>query len=48
MLEIIQKLKKRLLAGEKKKILDESGSVSEWIYSVLREETEDKNVFSRR
>jgi hypothetical protein len=45
MLEIIQKLKKRLPADGKKKILDESGGVSEWIYSVLREETEDNNGF---
>jgi hypothetical protein len=34
--QIIQKLKNKLPADEKKKILDESGGVSEWIYSALR------------
>jgi hypothetical protein len=35
--DIIQKLKNRLPEDEKKKIIDESSGVSEWIYSVLRE-----------
>jgi hypothetical protein len=40
--DIIQKLKNRLPEDEKKKIIDESGGVSEWIYSVLREVCLDK------
>jgi hypothetical protein len=39
---IIQKLKNRLPEDEKKKIIVESGGVSEWIYSVLREVCLDK------
>jgi hypothetical protein len=35
-------LKNRLPEDEKKKIIDESGGVSEWIYSVLREVCLDK------
>jgi DNA polymerase III alpha subunit (gram-positive type) len=34
--DTIHKLKNKLPTDEKKKILDESGGDSEWIYSVLR------------